>query len=89
MWFPVDNGMVNLDRVAYIRVQEDLEVSFYNDHRAEMTSATFETEEHLRTYLAKLKGELDFPSVEYDPDRFPHGQDEPLLEAEEAEREES
>ena len=81
MWFPVDDGMVNLSRVAFIRVQEDLKVSFFNDHRAEMTEATFESEEQLRRYVDKLKGELDYPSEQYDPERLPSSHKEPLLEA--------
>lgn len=80
MWFPVDDGMVNLDRVAFIQVAEGYEISFYNDHRAEMTKATFDSEDQLRQYLEKLKNELPYPVTETDRERFPSSAREPLLE---------
>ena len=86
MWFPVDEGMINLDRVAFIRVSEDFEISFFNDHRAEMSKATFESEEQLRGYLEKLKSELPYPvSAGEERGRFPSPERsrEALLEADE------
>ncbi len=80
MWFPTDKGMINLERVAFIEVDDSLEVSFYNDHRAKLTQATFESEKQLRQYLEKLKGELTYPVSNGDQERFPASEREPLLE---------
>lgn len=80
MWFPADNGMINMERVAFIEVHDGYEIRFYNDHRAELTKASFETEEQLRQYLEKLKDELAYPLGEEEPDRFPQASTEPLLE---------
>jgi hypothetical protein len=82
MWFPADQGMINLDRVAFIEVRDDLEISFYNDHQAEMTKATFESEKQLRRYLEKLKSELSYPVPTDEHDRFPEPNRAPLLESE-------
>lgn len=79
MWFPVDEGMVNLDRVAYIEVHDGYEIRFYNDHRASLTEASFETEKQLREYLEKLKEELSYPIAEAEPGRFPRSVSDPLL----------
>lgn len=79
MWFPVDEGMVNLERVAYIEVQDGYEIQFYNDHRAPLTKASFETEKQLRKYLEKLKDELSYPIAESERGRLPGSVSEPLL----------
>lgn len=71
MWFPVDEGMINLERVAFIRVTEGFEISFYNDHRAQISKATFESKDQLRGYLEKLKSELPYPVEPGDRERFP------------------
>lgn len=81
MWFPVDDGMVNLERVAYIEVQDGYEIRFYNDHRARLTEASFETEKQLRKYLEKLKEELAYPLTALERERFPQPDAEPLLES--------
>jgi hypothetical protein len=81
MWFPADRGMINLDRVAFIEVSDDLEISFYNEHQAEMTKATFESEKQLRRYLEKLKSELSYPVPTDEHDRFPEPDRAPLLES--------
>jgi len=79
MWFPVDEGMVNLERVAYIEVQDGYEIRFYNDHRATLTKASFETEKQLREYLEKLKDEVSYPLAESERSRLPRSVSDPLL----------
>lgn len=82
MWFPVDNGMVNLDRVAYIEVTGAYDIHFFNDARAKLAEVSFETETELEEYLHKLKEEVDYPMMGDDPDehdRFPHATREHLL----------
>ena len=81
MWFPVDNGMINLERVAFIEVEDGYEISFYNDHRAELSRASFETQDQLRQYLERLKEELNYPLGEAEAERFPQSEKEPLLES--------
>lgn len=79
MWFPVDDGMVNLGRVAYIKVGS-YEVQFFNDARAELTTATFSSEEELRKYVERLQEELPYPLGATERDRFPAPREENLLE---------
>lgn len=80
MWFPVDSGMVNLERVAFIEVTDELEIEFFNDHRAQLTSTSFDSEEQLRQYLEKLKAELAYPVTATERERLPSEEKEPLLE---------
>jgi hypothetical protein len=81
MWFPVDKGMVNLERVAYIEVTGTYEIQFFNDARAKLTEASFETETELEEYLHKLKEEVDYPLTEdqTEHERFPSTTREHLL----------
>ena len=72
MWFPVDDGMVNLDRVALIRLEESLEVQFFNDARAHLTTASFEDEHAFQEYVEQLQKELPVPIIDADDaERFP------------------
>jgi hypothetical protein len=72
MWFPVDDGMVNLERVALIRIGDNLEVKFFNDARAHLTTASFEEDHAFQDYVDRLQQELPVPMLDADDaERFP------------------
>jgi hypothetical protein len=78
MWFPVDDGMINLDRVAYIEV-ESFAVVYYNDARAVLTTASFSSKEDLENYVKKLQEEISYPLLTDDSGRFPDAERHALL----------
>jgi hypothetical protein len=88
MWFPVDDGMINLDRVAYIEV-ESYAVVYYNDARAVLTTATFSSKEDLENYVTKLQKEISYPLVTGDSERFPDAERHALLDVADKEKDES
>ncbi len=72
MWFPVDDGMVNLERVALIRIGDSLDVKFFNDARAHLTTASFDNERAFREYVDQLQQELPAPIMEAEEaEKFP------------------